>query len=116
MKKTVKFVSICLVLIIVCLAVSSCVSEDDIVGVWRGIDMDGSVVLIQIKDIGLYERWEYSLLEGLKFLEQGDWEIKGNKVILYDIDATTFHGMGTVFTYKDDVLTSGELELRRHEK
>lgn len=112
MKKVLKAISLCTVLVMLLSLLAGCsVSKDDLVGTWTGSwEYNGKKITsaIVFKADGTYGM---STLSGwdVSSSEAGEYEIKGNKVILYDSSSAVYHGNYMELTYRN-----GKLENNGH--
>lgn len=111
MKNVVKRISLCLVLVMMMGILASCgLSKEDAVGTWTGTyTYNGNTftVAIILNEDGTYAK--ATMKNGsLSSTETGDYEIKGNKVILYDDSAVVHHGVSTEYKYKNDQLVNND--------
>lgn len=115
MKKTVKIISICMSLIILCLAVSSCgVSEDDVVGIWAARLIGGGMDVLEIEKNHHFKMWTFDENDNLERVDSGEWKIKGRELTIYY--EGKLRGATTSFTYEDGVMKSGKLKYYRYEE
>lgn len=111
MTKLKKLTSLLIVMSMLAILCSGCgLSEDDAVGTWSGTyEYNGNsfAVVFALMSDGTYEKITMKNGE-TSSMEDGDWEVKGNKVTLYDSSAVTYHGQSTVYTYKSDALVNND--------
>ena len=113
MTKTIRTVTLVTLLSLMLVCLSGCflfLSEDDVVGTWTGTYVyngNDFAVAFALSPDGTYE---YISLKNGEFnkMENGDWEVKGNKVILYDDSSVTYHGMSSTFTFKRGALVNND--------
>lgn len=116
MKKSVKIISLVIVMSIVALFFVSCAaSEKDIVGTWEGQwTYNGASYgkIIVIKSDGTYTSVMYKNGSFHEY-EMGDWEIEGRNIILYDDDSITYHGTSTTYKYKNGNLVNNNHTFKK---
>lgn len=116
MSRNKKAIIICLIMLLVCAVMTSCgISEAEAIGTWscaytyNGNDFDSA---FQLSEDGTYVK--IVMKNGsLSSTETGEYEVKGNKVILYDSSAMTYHGKSMEFKYKDGVLINADHEFEK---
>ena len=97
MKKTIKFISVCMSLVIMCLLLISCgVSKDEIVGTWYySSDDDAFTLMYDFDESNECIRGTY-IGTFLMETETGYYKIEGNKIIV------TLNDGKTVISYEYD--------------
>lgn len=107
MKTMTRSISLCLVVALLAVMLVACgVSEEDMVGTWSGAyvyEGNNFGVGMVFNSDGTYAK--VVLKNGqMSSSESGEYEVKGNKVILYDSDSLTYHGSFTEYKYKNGTL------------
>lgn len=110
MKKAIKIISVCLVLILLVTTLLACSpSVEEVTGTYSGsYTYNGNkfYVVIMLYNDGTYAR-ATAKNGNLSTSEAGDYEIKGSKIRLYD--SNTAHGSWIDYNY-----SSGVLETNGH--
>ena len=111
MKKLTKIISLCVMVALLVSTLAACgLSEAEAVGTWSGTytynGNDFSVAIVLESD-GSYAK--VTMKNGmLSSSETGDYEIKGNKVTLYDSDSIVYHGKSITYKYKNGALVNND--------
>lgn len=116
MKKIVKIISLVIVMSIITTIFVSCgVSEEDIVGTWKGkwtYNGDTYENKINIYSFGTYSSTTYK--NGIwNSYETGDWEIDGKEIHLYDDSTIVYHGSYKTYKYKNGNLINGNHTFKK---
>ena len=117
MKRIVKVTALLMVSLFMLLTLTACfgVSKDEVVGTYSGSYVHNGneySVGIVLGEDGTYA--EVVIKNGeLSSSETGDFEIKGNKVLLYDSESSTYHGICTKYKFKKDTLINNGHEFTK---
>ena len=106
MKTLFKSIAICLVAVFILGVFSACApSPQEVAGTYTGTyEYNGNIISVTMT-LGVSEYSKITLKNGsISAQESGDYEIKGNKIILYDASSIVYHGMSTPYKYKDGVM------------
>lgn len=111
MNKIIRKISLCVVFALVVAVLAGCgLSEEDAVGTWSGTytynGNEFSVAFTLYND-GTYDKVIFKN-GSLSSTETGDYEVKGNQVILYDSSSLTYHGTSTRYNYKNGMLENND--------
>ena len=109
MKKTLCILAA--ILMVISLVSCNSVSKEDLVGTWSGAwTYNGNVIA---EGITFYSDGNYDMVmlknDSVYKVQNGDYEIKGDKVLVYNGDSIVHHGEWMEYTYKD-----GKLENNGH--
>ena len=108
-----KLLSLALALMLIMSMVGCSVSEKDVVGRYVGSYSFGGAsyrVIISLDESGSY--METMMKDGtIHSIEEGDWELDGNEVTLYDSSASTYHGLATKYECNGDALENNGHEF-----
>ena len=115
MKKIAKIIALVLVITTVLALFTGCggPSPQELAGTYVGsYEYNGNLisVAVVINEEGQYA--SATVKNGqVSSSETGDYEVKGNKVKLYDSSAATYHGICTVYKYKNGTLENNGHKL-----
>lgn len=110
MKKTIRILALFVTIVLLVGALTACsISEVDLIGTWScSYHHNGELIVASIVFNGDGTYGKAIVKEDSISSESGDYEIKGNKVILYDSSASTYHGIRTEYKYKDGGLVNND--------
>ena len=103
----IKIISFSLIFVFILAFLTACgVSVEEAAGTYTGGYIYNEhlfTVAIMLDDEGEYEK--FVMKDGaLNSYESGDYEIKGSKVVLYDSEASVYHGVMTKYKYKNGTI------------
>ncbi|MBE6912190.1 MAG: hypothetical protein E7473_06675 [Ruminococcaceae bacterium] len=112
-----KVLLVALVFLLIVSIVGCSASEKDVAGRYvSSYSYGGSTyrTVISLEESGSYMKTV--MKDGaLHSIEEGDWELDGNEVILYDSSASTHHGMATKYEFSGDALENNGNEFVKEE-
>ena len=116
MKKTIRAVSVCLVVVMIISTLVACSpSVEEVVGTYSGsYTYNGNRfnVVIMLYDDGTYVK-AIGKNGSVSSVESGDYEIRGNEIRLYDSDTVVEHGSWTDYKYSKDTLENNGNKLTK---
>lgn len=108
-----KLLSLVLAIMLIMSMVGCSVSEKDVAGRYVGSYSSGGAsyrVIISLDESGSYMKT--MMKDGrIHSIEEGDWELDGNEVTLYDSSALTHHGVATKYDCNGETLENNGHEF-----